>query len=165
MRGQILLYAQFLVRAYACSPICPTLQDFQAIVPCSTDTLASLTSASYPPTALPTPQTTWDIFRTTSLPSPPTTATINATCTTDPIQVPIPPPVGSGDTNGRSGRVKHNGAVPGLWVAISLSIIIFLGWMCWEVRKDWQEMMWLEQELKDPPLLQGGGIIQRPNLV
>jgi hypothetical protein len=64
--------------------------------------------------------------------------------------VSIQPP--TNDTESDIQSTKAIGSMLGLWVVVSLSVTVFLAWLGWEVWRDWGEMMWLERELRKPPL-------------
>lgn len=59
----------------------------------------------------------------------------------------------SDGTGLRQDEVEHMGEIPGLWVVVALSVIVFLGWMCWEIWRDIAEMIWRKRYLEDEPLL------------
>jgi hypothetical protein len=151
MRGRPFLFSLWLVCTYARSS---TLQDFQAIIPCSADTPLAPISTTFRPATPPPPQMTGDIFR------PPSLLPIPISCA-DLTKITIPNSSADGDTSGESKKVEHVGTIPGLWAVVTLSVTLFLSWLCWEVWKDWKEMLWLEHELKCPPLSHGGGILQQ----
>lgn len=116
------------------------------------------------PTIPPTPAS-WVIPRPTHRPGltdpkPPhaTQTTVSAATLTATIS-----PAPSSDTTKGHTEVETMKAIPALWAVFVLSVVIFLGWMCWEIWRDVREMLWLEADLKRQreALLDEGGFKQR----
>ncbi|KAH4182850.1 hypothetical protein HBI72_105920 [Parastagonospora nodorum] len=62
----------------------------------------------------------------------------------------------TGDPDNKLGEHEQAGAILGLWIPVAISVAVFLGWLCWEVWRDREEMTWLEQHLDSESLLDHG---------
>lgn len=184
-----LLFAQILllpVRAYFC--ICPTASDCDVfIIPIQTTTavpsaaIRKMPRPHKPPASPSSPTISWQVFTPTPVPwcifspipaswvviSPstvpgPTSSGIQAVDPTA-TATPIPSPTRSDDTTNEYLRAEMIDAIPALWTVVALGLIAFLGWLCWEIRRDVREMTWLEEEeFKRQPLLSDGDVTRWP---
>ncbi|KAF2029708.1 hypothetical protein EK21DRAFT_112578 [Setomelanomma holmii] len=151
----------------ALPPLPPNPPDLEAIAPSRSseqNTLVSMTAIIDAPF--------WSQSRTWSSPLPkliiiePATTTdvrSNSSSRLSPPILIIPTPSSAPATTPTHGNdpdvipvdMKHVGPIAGLWIVVSLSIAVFLGWLGWEVYGDIEEMIWRRRVLADRSLLHG----------
>ncbi|KAH3951864.1 hypothetical protein HBI25_057210 [Parastagonospora nodorum] len=123
----------------------------QSFEPTSSSDLRSLdTSQNYKPTLS---------LASASASKPPPPTFIYDPTTTQPAE-PTASKTPTGDPDNKLGEHEQAGAILGLWIPVTISVAVFLGWLCWEVWRDREEMTWLEQHLDSESLLDHGRLWQ-----